>query len=163
MTSVFSPLLTSSRATPSPSSFGISMSSSAMCGWSFFMDDNAASPSAASPTTFKPGSSSTLSRSPFRISGWSSAIRIRISSSTTLVPPSQSTSNVPRPAQPPGYKRNHDCCCFSFSKETIPGAHPHVEPHGPSCSILYVLCPHCYIGLIQVSMISGTPLTGTRT
>jgi hypothetical protein len=27
----------------------------------------------------------------------------------------------------------------------------HVEPHGPLCSILYVLCPHCYIGLIQVS------------
>src|SRR3984885_12177929 len=25
-------------------------------------------------------------------------------------PPSQSTTNVPRPAQPPVYKRNHDCC-----------------------------------------------------
>src|ERR1700721_1680045 len=25
-------------------------------------------------------------------------------------PPSQTTTNVPRPAQPPVYKRNHDCC-----------------------------------------------------
>src|SRR5271156_3270559 len=55
------------------------------------MSDKAASPSEASPTTFKLRSSSTLSRSPFRISGWSSAITIRISSSTTLIPRFRST------------------------------------------------------------------------
>ena len=34
--------------------------------------------------------------------------------------------------------------------ETHSRARPHVEPHGPVCSILYVLCPRAYIGLTQV-------------
>jgi hypothetical protein len=38
----------------------------------------------------------------------------------------------------------------SRGMETHSRARPHVEPHGPVCSILYVLCPLAYIGLTEV-------------
>ena len=32
--------------------------------------------------------------------------------------------------------------------EVTPDITPYVEPHGSVCSILYVICPEAYIGLI---------------
>src|ERR1700722_974925 len=216
------------------------------------MSDNAASPSEASATTFKPRSSSTLSRNPFRISGWSSAIRIRISSSTTLVPHhnppptyhvrrslpctsvitiaarcdhpdsrttlhrsaaaplssraypdfllhrshwrplmwfslKRTTCSRPKPqlsTENPGKPRDLRCAprasqifpsnphpsnrsvippvpacrgtgvegravAFRSQTKPTPGALSHVEPHGPMCSILYILCSRAFIRLNQ--------------
>src|ERR1700677_1895880 len=113
-----------SRATPSPSSFGISISSKAMSGCKLAISDRAVSPSPASATTFSPGSSSTLSRKPLRISGWSSAMRIEIVSFNAFIHPS-----VQQEAE------------LSQHPNTFPqqlSFDYHVEPHGPLCSVLYV-------------------------
>ena len=93
------------RVASMPSSTGIWTSTSAMSGRCSAASATACCPSAASPTTSMSSSASSSARMPLRISGWSSASRIRITTAArggqlgrTLKPP---PSRGPACSRPP--------------------------------------------------------------